>query len=81
MRGGFADGIACQMRSLRLSLSRVTHVILLTRPRSDHALIDLKLCCAMLRSLWGLGVMACNGILVEVCHSDGYSGSGSDYHY
>jgi len=66
MRGGFADGIACQMRSLRLSLSRVTHVILLTRPRSDHALIDLKLCCAMLRSLWGLGVMACNGILVEV---------------
>ena len=52
MRNGFAEGISCNLRGLR----KCEHLILLTRV-NDSTLVDLKLCCVMLRALWSLGAL------------------------
>jgi len=50
MHHGFAEGIGCNLRGLR----KCEHVILLMRVNKD-TLVDVKLCCVMLRALWSLG--------------------------
>jgi hypothetical protein len=55
MHHGFAEGIGCNLRGLR----KCEHLILLMRVNKD-TLVDVKLCCVMLRALWSLGI-PCNG--------------------
>jgi hypothetical protein len=51
MHHGFAEGIGCNLRGLR----KCEHLILLMRVNKD-TLVDVKLCCVMLRALWSLGM-------------------------
>ncbi len=67
---GYIEGIKCDLRS-----HRAQHVIVMCQT-NWHNLVDFKLFCISLRTLWGIGVVECLGVLVSYLGSTGTDGNG-----